>query len=222
MKKSLLFAVALIMGVASASAQIGESKSKKIETKYTTTTVSVPVKEQLPNANYNRLLFGFASTAFVADGDSERAHGLNLAWLHGFNLTQGKKLPLYLEAGLGATAVFGEVLSSTDKMLSFEIPVNVTYRYNIPNTNVRLSPYMGLHLKVNALAMDDDGDSYFDYDGANRCQVGMQLGVNFDFNRFTVGFGWSKDFMSFMEIDAYYDEYQVSTNTINLNLGVVF
>lgn len=223
MKRSLLFVVALVMGVASASAQIGESKSKKIETKYTTTTVHVPVKEDVPNANYNRMLFGFASTAFVVEGESERAHGFEWTWLKGINVTPGKKLPLYVEAGLGASFVFGEVMSDFDKMLSFEIPVNLTYRYNIPNTKVRLSPYFGFHLKVNAWAADDDGDSYFDYDGSKRCQVGMQLGTNFDFNRFTLGIGWSKDFMPFMDLDlGYYGDYSLKTNTLNINLGVVF
>lgn len=219
MKKMLSIAVVALFVGMTASAQIGESKSKKIETTYTTTTTTKVVEE---NANYNRIFFGYAQTKLSAEGVSESMHGFSTGWLGGYNVTPKKKLPLYLEAGVALNAGFGEVYTSSDKLLNIEAPVNITYRYNIPNTKIRLSPYFGFHFKVNVLALDEDGDSYFDGDAFKRFQFGMQLGANFDFNHFYVGVGWNKDFLPFAKIEDWYDTYKLKTSGARVNIGFVF
>ena len=219
MKKSILLTTAALTLSMAAMAQIGESKSKKIETTYTTTTRTVEVQT---NKDYNRIYFGYAPTKFSADGESETLHGFDLGWMRGFNVTKGRRLPLYVEAGIAMNADFGECLSESDKLMNFEIPFGVTYRWNIPNTKIYVSPYFGFHFKINALWMDDDGDSYFDVDDTHRFQFGMQLGGHIDFNRFYMGIGWDKDFISIADIETRYDDYSLSTSGVRVNIGFTF
>lgn len=219
MKKLFLLAVAtLIMGT-TAKAQIGESKSKKIETTYTTTTRTVEV---LPNKNYNRIFFGFANTKFSMDGESESAPGFDLGWTKGINVTKGKRLPLYIETGLAMNMFIGDVISEKDKLLNFEIPVNITYRWNIPGTKILASPYFGFHFKINALWKDDDSNNYFDIDGTKRFQFGCGLGANFDIKHFYFGIGGDFDFMPIAKFETRYDDYSMKTIGVRVNIGVTW
>lgn len=219
MKKSILLTAAALSLSMTAMAQIGESKSKKIETTYTTTTQTVVVEQ---NKDYNRIYFGYAPTKLSADGESETMHGFDLGYMRGFNVTKGRRLPLYVEAGLALNADFGEALSESDKLLNFEIPFGVAYRWTIPHTQIHISPYFGFHFKVNALWNNDDGDSYFDADETHRFQFGMQLGGHFDFNRFYLGIGWDKDFMSIADVDGRYEDFSIKTSGVRVNIGVTF
>ena len=171
------------------------------------------------NENYNRLFLGYAPTDYAVGGTEIRHQGFNLGWLHGFNVA-GEQLPLYLETGLTANLGFGKLFSDCDKTLNFEAPVNVTYRYNIPNTNVRLSPYFGFHFKVNAFAEDEDGDDYFDLDGSRRFQFGMQVGARIELNRFFIGAGWNKDFMPMLRANRHLGD--VKTSGMRVNIGFTF
>ena len=171
------------------------------------------------NENYNRVFLGYAPTDFAISGGEARLQGFNLGWFYGFNVTE-EQLPLYVETGVTANLGFGELLSDCDKMLNFEVPVNVTYRYTIPNTNVRLSPYFGFHFKLNAVANNDDGDSYFDLKGTRRFQFGMQVGGRIEFNRFYVGAGWNKDFMPIAK--SFGDFGDVKTSGLRVTVGYTF
>ena len=234
MKKIFSLAVVALCVSMTANAQIGESKSKKIET----TVVSAA-----PNANYNRILIGYAQTHLSAndwflnsynkrdEAKSASLHGFTTGWMYGINVTKGKCLPLYVEPGAAINFGIGEAMTDKDKILSFEVPVNVTYRYKFPNTNIRISPYMGIHFKVNILAMGEIRDeSYnlfssddFKYsDGMNRFQMGMQLGANFEFSRFFVGLGWNYDFIPIFSETIRKEDYNVTTSGVRVKLGLTF
>ncbi len=171
------------------------------------------------NQNYNRLHVGYAPTDFSAALGEARLHGFSAGWLGGYNVTKGQ-LPLYVETGLTMNFVAGELRSDCDKMLNFEVPANLTYRYRIPKTQVRLSPYFGFHFKVTALAIDDDAHSYYNLPGTRRFQFGMQVGANVEFNRFYVGAGWNKDFMPLCT--GSFPLGEVKTSGLRVNIGVVF
>lgn len=170
------------------------------------------------NQNYNRIIFGWAPTKFSWEGGSETLQGFNLGWISGYNVTKEKSLPLYVETGLLMNAGFGECMSESDKLLAFSVPVNATYRYHFKNTKIYVAPYFGFHFKVNALWLDDDGDSYFDDNRIKRFQFGMQLGVNFDISKFNLGFGWDNDFMPI----AKYKRDRTGTSGARIHIGVVF
>ena len=215
----LLTAAALSLSM-TAMAQIGESKSKKIETTYTTTTQTVEVEQ---NKDYNRIYFGYAPTKFSGGEESLTWHGFDLGYMRGINVTKGRRLPLYVEAGLAMNADFGD----DGKLLNFEIPFGVAYRWTIPNTQIQFSPYFGFHFKINALWNDDEGESYFDYDDddiedTHRFQFGMQLGGHFDYKHFYFGIGWDKDFNSIAEGEERYYDYSVKTSGVRVNIGYTF
>ena len=170
------------------------------------------------NQNYNRIILGWAPTKFSVKSESETMQGFDFGWIGGYNVTPGKKFPLYVETGLLMNADFGECMSESDKLLAFSVPINATYRYHFKNTNIYAAPYFGFHFKVNALLLDDDGDSYFNYDAMKRFQFGMQLGVNFDISKFNIGFGWDNDFLPI----AKYGSYSVGTSGARIHIGVVF
>lgn len=217
MKKFLILMVATMFAGA-AKAQIVSSTSKQIKTTYTTETKTIVNAYE----NYNRIYFGYAPTKFKAKHDnqsiSDTMHGFDLGWTGGYNVTKGKHLPLYVEAGLAMNADFDD----PDGLVNFEIPVNVTYRYNIGQSKVKVAPYFGIHFKINAYWGDGD-DSYFDYEGTKRFQMGMQLGVNFDINHFYVGVGWDKDFNPIWKYETYYDgDAKMVTSGARVNLGFTF
>lgn len=178
------------------------------------------------NSNYNRIFLGYAPTKFTTTGFNEWLHGFNVGWSRGYNVTRNKCQPLYIEPGIGMNVGLGELISTFDKMISFEVPVNITYRWNIPNTRICLSPYLGFHFKVNVYARDVDGNDYFDAEGFKNFQFGMQLGANFDFNRFYLGVGWNRDFIPFAKGTISYYSYsynlKVITSGVRVNLGFIF
>lgn len=220
MKRMLSFAVVALFAGIAANAQIGESKSKKIETTYTTTTNTVEVKV---NKNYDRIYVGYAPTSvgdFDRYGDNLMMHGVGLGWKKGINVT-GRKLPLYLETGIATNFAFG----NDNKLFNFNIPVNVTYRFKLGNTKIYIAPYWGLNFKINYYWYDDDR-SWFDYINvdANRFQLGTEFGANFDFANFHLGVGWMTDFMKLAEV-AYTNSYYVhkfGTSGVRVNIGVTF
>ena len=210
---------------------------------------------------YNRVFIGYAPTDFhnLASGDRSlirgeiRAHGFNVGWLGGFNITR-LALPLYLETGVTMNAGFPN-FETIDyggsglghrwfKTLSFEVPVNITYRYNIPHTKIRISPYFGFHFKVNTLftyaekyeitRYDESSgktivvDSYrehidfFEQRGARRFQFGMQVGANFEINRFYIGAGWNKDFMPILLNNDGKYRNDLRTSGMRVNIGWTF
>ena len=96
----------------------------------------------------------------------------------GLNVTKEHFLPLYIEAGIAMNADFGD----NSKLINFEIPFGITYRLNIPNTEIYVSPYFGFHFKINVFWVNDKNNSYFDLiDDTHRFQFGMQLGGHIDF-----------------------------------------
>lgn len=211
MKKFLILAIVALFASPSVRVQAQE------------TAGSVASSEEAQYKNYHRIFFGYAPTIFYEErgrrDDSDALHGFNVGWLGGFNVT-GKRLPLYLEAGAKANVGLGELLSDFDKYLAIEVPLNVAYRFHIPNTKIHLSPYMGLHFKANVLGRGKGGFDYFDLEGTKRFQFGMQAGGHFDFNHFNVGLGYSFDFLPIQKMSDY--DYKVTTWGLFLNLGLVF
>ncbi|MBR1889959.1 MAG: outer membrane beta-barrel protein [Alloprevotella sp.] len=171
------------------------------------------------NDNYTRVFLGYTPTFLKFSGlDSETAHGGAIGFTYGINLTKGNS-PLYLEVGLTDNLNFSK---EDEVLMALNVPINITYRFKIGDSNVRIAPYVGIRPKVNVLLLDSDGDSYFNKDyypeGPNRFQFGGQAGVNFDFNRFYLGIGYNFDFNPIWK--TYYGKQK--TSGVNVNIGVTF
>ena len=118
---------------------------------------------------YNLLGVGdFADLLDDWDAESEKLNGISLGYNHAFALTQS--IPLFVEVGAGMTyawATFfeeedtydcyycGDECSETEKDMSqhlmVNIPVNVMYKFQIPNSSIVLEPYVGLNVKAHIL-----------------------------------------------------------------------
>ena len=207
MKKIALALLAVTFTASVAQAQIVSSKNSHI-----TINEQVSVKE---NPNYNRIYAGYASSKakIKYNGESNKGdaiHGFNIGWTGGYNVTKGK-LPLYLETGLNFAMFFSSDYGGAGNwnLLGGEIPLSVTYRYQIPHTKIRVAPYFGFHFKA---------QKQYNNDNHNICGAGMQLGVNFDINHFYLGAGWDKD------LTAFQSEGDVKTTLqgARINIGVTF
>lgn len=160
-----------------------------------------------------------------------------------------ENLPLCVEAGIRFNYEYNKSeVNKTDYKTTFMtvgIPVNLTYRFEIANSGVRISPYAGINFKVHALGeqkytveephtttigagtrfettttstikskktiniFDKDKNGGIKY---NRFQMGWQVGVNLEFKKFYVSFGYGTDFIKIAE----------NINTSNLTVGIGF
>lgn len=152
---------------------------------------------------------------FKGDVDNVSLNGFSLGYSRAISLTSS--VPIYLETGLAAQFTlkgktddpyyFGSI-----HMISFKVPVNFLYTWNIPNTNVHLIPFLGLNLRGNVWGqykeeelinweLEDIEYDLFDKHQMGesfvfkRFQVGWQIGLKARFNdRFIVGGSFGTDF----------------------------
>jgi len=140
-----------------------------------------------------------------------------------------RNTPLFVEYGLGIQYYFTSVDYDDEKnpwhhayydrkfnMLSVKVPVNLTYKWHLSNSNIDLLPFAGLNFRFNILGKEklksnaeheipsDDKDDFnlFDKDDMGskdatwkRFQVGWQIGVNARFNeKLLIGISYGTDF----------------------------
>lgn len=175
-------------------------------------------------------------------GDLLSLTGLTFGYNHAFNIASGK--PLFIEAGIAIQYSFcsediieeiydDDVLDYLDynnidasieakmNMLSVKIPVNLTYKFDIPNTSVAIAPYAGLVLRGNVLGtlrvklgsdlaaelsdreleeIEKSHNLFSESDMGkrntfNRFQIGWQIGTNVSFgSQCYVGISYGCDF----------------------------
>lgn len=121
---------------------------------------------------YNLLGVGdFADLLDDWDAESEKLNGISLGYNHAFALTQS--IPLFVEVGAGLTYAWATFIEEdyTDdcwgypgcddecsysykevsQHLMVNIPVNLMYKFQIPNSSIVLEPYVGLNVKAHLL-----------------------------------------------------------------------
>lgn len=187
--------------------------------------------------DYNAIYFQYNPQTQKVDingaDDESGFKGIALGWKKGFKLMQSH--PLFLEAGLAFQYTFysdeasdvehesqytyGESIETKFNMGTLSVPLNLTYRYAIPNSTISIAPYAGLTLKGNLWAKqtqtfteysgkkvdsEEEKCDYFDKDDmggsdntANRLQVAWQIGVNVNFPKFYLGIGYGSDLGDF-------------------------
>ena len=90
--------------------------------------------------------------------------GITLGYSHAFNIVPG--VPVFFELGAAIQYSFNTKITplTDDKnvqsgkmelenpwFLSIKVPLNITYKFSFPNTNLALAPYLGLQLRFNAI-----------------------------------------------------------------------
>ena len=171
---------------------------------------------------YNRLSVSYDSWSKFEKG-FDGASGVSAAWTKGISVSQSA--PLFIETGLGLNYAWGEILDEIDlSWLSLTVPINLTYKYEIPNSGITIAPYAGLFLRGNIIGnlssdyLNDDINLFDDYsDGgaeASRFSWGWNIGVGVEFSKLYVGVNYSNDFNEFIE-DA--DKLSKFSATVGFN-----
>ena len=188
---------------------------------------------------YNRLTLGYNATlssqnkdfSYYLDTKIPTLNGFAIKYIHGFGLS--KYIPLYIETGLKANMGFGALDVYDDYkpdiyLLSFGVPINISYRLGL-NDNISLQPYTGLNFKVNALGKIKQGSQSIDIfsedvdKAGNRFQMGWQIGLGFNFNKFYLGIEYGLDFIKLINYEYRTNDYlQLKTSHVEACIGLNF
>lgn len=119
---------------------------------------------------YNLLGVGeYADYLDDIDSESEHLNGLSVGFNKAFPITSS--VPLFVEVGAGLTYAWAKVVDDEDEKdcrfgcddeysyhqkatshhLMVNIPVNLMYKFQIPNSSITLEPYVGLNVKTHIL-----------------------------------------------------------------------
>lgn len=236
MKNLKLFLVAGLLTVsAPAFAQFANTGNNS-GSKRSSSSASAAVTEK----TYSRIELSYNPISITNDaGDDDFTtdlKGISFGYVKGFSVS--KKYPIYVEAGLRLTYAFnsqsfedyydddyyegiGDIKHS---YLGLTIPVNVAYKFAIPNSEVSITPFVGVTLKGNILGKEKyewsdemeeaaknndaeliDEKDMFDKDDVGkdyqwkRFQFGWNIGANVSYNQFNVGFSYGSDFSELCE-----------------------
>lgn len=186
---------------------------------------------------YDRIGVSYNSMSYKCDWDDGEddfsLNGVGFEWIHGFNIA--KSIPLYIETGAKFLYGFKSESENIDedwtidnkyKSMSISVPVNIAYRFTLPNNNnISITPYTGITLKGNIAfkqTLEDDDEKveydYFDKDDvgddgtANRFQFGWHIGAGITFNQFYVGLNYGIDTSEFAK--------KINTSTFALTVGI--
>ena len=134
------------------------------------------------------------------------------------------KAPVYLGVGAKLRYSFrsdGEgAHESKWWALSAEIPVNVMYRFAIPESSVAILPYAGPYFRINAVGKTKVNGTTTDMFGsgdgkAKRFQAGIQFGCGVQVSqKFLFGLSYGLDFLDFYK--------DVTINTFSITAGYCF
>lgn len=205
MKKFLMAAIAVLISVG-ASAQL----------------ISSNTVYHKKGRGYNRLSVSYKSFKI----DDMTMNGVSLDWTKGISLSSS--IPLYLETGVGvkyATKSEDDEFDSdyyggySQKYLGVTIPIDVTYKFDIGETGIKIAPFAGIYLRGNIIGKTDtesyegELDWYEDFD-CKRFNLGYLAGVGFEYKALYLGLSYGGD------INEIADD--TKSNTFAATLGVTF
>ncbi len=135
------------------------------------------------------------------------------------------------EVNFLAGTIDGGYVDDKMKMMNVALPVNLVYQFSFMDGAMDVAPYAGLNFKFNIIGKTDvEGEgadlevNHFDEDDmgedetANRFQLGLNLGVNFYYNNFMVGYRYQYDFIPYIK----YDDYKMKTSGNFISVGYRF
>lgn len=190
--KKLLLAISLIFATSAAMAQSPE--------------------------NYNGASISYVGNSFIGDGDSvEAPSGFGVNYVHGFAIAG--QTPLFLETGASLSLGLQDENHVASTMLDLQVPLNLVYSLPVGNS-MSLNPYAGLNARwyIIGSSKPDGGDAInmFDKDllgdaALNPLYLGWQVGANFNYSKYWVGFSYGTTFTEVMKkSDVYASRFTVS------------
>lgn len=217
--KKLIFAVALIAASVSMNAQ----DYNRVALSYDYTGLS-----------FNKEMVGKAETIGT--------NGFGLNYTHGFGVANN----MFVEAGANIDFLFGSrtekeagwELTQKTQNINLQVPVNFVYRFNITE-GVSIDPYAGLNFKLHfseRMRLDsgdetgkwesvfDDGEDAMDgKDNTwNRFQMGWQIGVGLNYEKYYLGVQVGTDFIPAYSHKFDHGTEKVNTTNVKVSLGYTF
>lgn len=172
--------------------------------------VGVNTKAQLAEdaTEYTRISFSYASWIMKYEipplSLSETLPGFKLGLTEGVPIS--KDFPSFLEIGLdfsyNTKSEAKDGISVRSSTAAFTVPVSLNCKLVFGN-GLFLSPYLGLHAKVNIIGKDTYSEGHIKITekwkslgyGYNRGQVGWQGGLNLGIKKFIISAGYTSDFI---------------------------
>lgn len=196
MKRIKFLMVACLLGIASTmSAQFVNTSSSPSSMSTSSEATS-----------WSGLRVSYHPVSINADGGGDISFsGASIGYVKSYGVSSST--PLFIETGLSASWIGGEVKNTDVKlnMFSLNAPVNFGYQFAFGENNA-IFPYVGLTFRGNIVGtLKEDGESInvFDDDDMGeawkRFQIGWQIGVGANFNTFFVGASYGTDFSEIME-----------------------
>lgn len=102
-------------------------------------------------------------------------------------------------------------ISQTNHAHYIQVPVRLLYKFNV-GENLYLYPTAGLYLGYGLGGSNDIFDSY------ERFDLGMSIGLNLQFDQFTVGLGWERGLLKVFQ-EAKNNAYN---SNVMLSVGYLF
>lgn len=217
--KKLIFAVALIAASVSMNAQ----DYNRVALSYDYTGLS-----------FNKEMAGKAETIGT--------NGFGLNYTHGFGVANN----MFVEAGANIDFLFGSRTDKGDRWeltqktqnINLQVPVNFVYRFNITE-GVSIDPYAGLNFKLHFsermrldygdetgewISVFDDGEDAMGSkdDTWNRFQMGWQIGVGLNYEKYYLGVQVGTDFIPAYSHKFGDETYKVNTTNVKVSLGYTF
>lgn len=238
MKRRLFTLIAASVLALSSYAQIGSSTSRTIQTHVVQTQYEISYARR-----YNRIYVGSGIGMASVSGEYEKKSfstptlvgpsRCELGWTIGFPIS--KATDLFFETGLDlyfrAMECPWEDISFSSDVTVFEIPLNLTYRFDINNKKF-ISPYAGLSVGFYAwngmyfYDTHDRGGGRWDNDASSLLAV-LQLGVNFDLKHLHLGLGWYKNVTNPLwdgthNVQGYGSDPKMKYSDVRLRIGYIF
>lgn len=238
MKKKLLLAVLAMFGLEMQAQLVNSTMTMK-------KTEVVEVKETIDEKwGWNTFSFEYLALTMSAksvttadinynDYYNGTASGFGFTYMRAISLTHNRRVPLYLEPGIGMEFYVGGKSTHNVKLLTAKVPLNLIYDISFPNSSIHIDPYLGLRFRANCYGTDEGYDwkkgrysndrEVFSKDqmggdgwAFTHFQVGWQVGCKFRFSKFYLQLGWGSDFNRLIS------KNKTSTSQFQSAIGVAF
>ncbi|TFU93659.1 hypothetical protein E4T81_06790 [Barnesiella sp. WM24] len=221
--KKLIFAVALIAASVSMNAQ----DYNRVALSYDYTGLS-----------FNKEMDFF----YTEKAETLGTNGFGLNYTHGFGVANN----MFVEAGANIDFLFGSRTEKEDgweetlktQNINLQVPVNFVYRFNITE-GVSIDPYVGLNFKLHfsermrfedeeetgkwESVFDDGEDAMWGKDNTwNRFQMGWQIGVGLNYEKYYLGVQVGTDFIPAYSHKVNNVTGKVNTTNVKVSLGYTF
>ncbi len=169
---------------------------------------------------WTRVELSFDAQRMKNKGDNyesvfDKQKGAALGFMKGINITS--KMPLFLELGGRLTWNHSkDTWTNGDEKTTFmniAVPVNAAYKFSFASSPINIVPFFGPNFKFNfygrtkttvtdAAGHETEGKlKWLSDDGADAriFQLGLNLGVGVNINKFYVGYTFQPDLMSYVK-----------------------